>query len=116
MVGQWLDESLNLKHTRVTGVSLRLPGYGKDEVRLEILAYQPTRKRRVAQINEPGSGRIAFTVKDVHEHGIRVIASGGKAIGKYENVVLPTVGVLRYQFYQDPEGNVLQIFRRDAIQ
>jgi catechol 2,3-dioxygenase-like lactoylglutathione lyase family enzyme len=58
--GGWLEEAIS-----VSGVHLRLPGYGLEGPTLEIFEYQPSSQRGDAAINRPGYGHIAFRVADV---------------------------------------------------
>ncbi|QQE10368.1 VOC family protein [Planctomycetota bacterium] len=116
--GSWVDKSTGVKSARIRGVNLRLPGFesGKDGGPfLEILQYTPTKKGGKDCINCAGSGQVAFEVDDVKQTAERVIKSGAKPIGEYENVFIPGIGTVRFQFFRDPDDNILQLLKWDRL-
>lgn len=67
--------------------------------------------RPVIRPDTPGFGHVAFAVEDVEAVANRVLHSGGTEVGELTEVILPGVGLLRFQYLADPEGNCIEIQR-----
>ena len=87
MSGAWLDSLTSLRNGHLTGVHLRLPGYGDDGPTLEIFSYDQL----------------------IDEALHAVIAAGGGAVGNIETTKVEDVGALRVVYARDPEGNIVEL-------
>ena len=67
MSGPWLDQLTSLQNAHLSGVHLRLSGYGDDGPTLEIFSYTELVEPELPSANQRGFGHIAFAVHDVDE-------------------------------------------------
>jgi predicted enzyme related to lactoylglutathione lyase len=109
MSGAWLDQVTSLRGAHLSGVHLRLPGYGDGGPTLEIFSYDQLIEGQLPGANHCGFGHIAFTVDDVDQALQAVIAAGGSAVGEIAITQVDGVGVLRVVYARDPEGNILEL-------
>ena len=109
--GKWLDRATGLSGARITGIHLRLPGYGDDGPTLEIFQYDDMPKRPPSAPNLPGFAHVAFAVDDVEATAQAVFDHGGSAIGELTTRELSDVGVITFRYVADPEGNVIELQR-----
>jgi len=109
MSSEWLDRLTALGNAHLTGVHLRLSGYGDDGPTLEIFSYDQLIECDLPAANRTGFGHIAFAVDDVEEALQAVIAAGGSAVGKVATTQVDDVGVLRVVYARDPEGNIVEL-------
>ena len=109
MSGAWLDSVTSLPNAHLTGVHLRLPGYGEDGPTLEIFSYDELVDRGMPFANQCGFAHIACAVDDVDEALQAVIAAGGAAVGKIATTEVDGVGLLRVVYARDPEGNIVEL-------
>ena len=107
--GAWLDGVNAVPNAHLTGVHLRLPGYGDDSPTLEIISYDKLVERGMPIANQCGLAHIAFSVGDVDEALQAVIAAGGGAVGKIASTEVDGVGLLRVVYARDPEGNIVEL-------
>src|SRR5206468_4875791 len=107
--GAWLDSVTSLRNAHLTGIHLRLPGYGDDGPTLEIFSYDQLIESGLSTPNRSGFGHIAFAVEDVDEALHDVIAAGGGAVGNIETTKVEDVGTLRVVYTRDPEGNIVEL-------
>jgi predicted enzyme related to lactoylglutathione lyase len=107
--GAWLDRATGLAGARITGVHLRLPGYGADGPTLEIFQYGSMPERPPFHPNTPCFAHIAFAVDDVGAAARAVFDNGGSAVGELTTRELPGAGVITFQYVADPEGNIIEI-------
>ena len=110
--GEWLDKALNLKDTHITGIHLKLPGY-TDGPTLEIFQYNETANSIKPYPNTPGYGHIAFSVPNVQETANKIIEMGGEMIGELTTITIEGYGRLVFAYMRDPEGNIIEIQRKD---
>ena len=110
--GEWLDKALNLKDTHITGIHLKLPGY-TDGPTLEIFQYDESANSIKPYPNTPGYGHIAFSVPNVQETANKVIEMGGEMIGELTKITIEGYGRLVFAYMRDPEGNIIEIQRKD---
>ncbi|QDU32388.1 Glyoxalase-like domain protein [Poriferisphaera corsica] len=118
LAGPWLDSATGIKNTRIRGVNLKLPGLDTAKnggPYMEILQYTPAKKLQTESINTPGSGQIAFEVEDVKIAAQTLASLGALPLGKFENIFMPGVGNVRFQYFHDPEKNLIQLMRWDRI-
>jgi len=109
MSGEWLDRMTSLNDAHLTGVHLRLPGYGDDGPTLEIFSYDQLIERDLPAANQCGFAHIAFAVDDVDQALQAVIAAGGSAVGNITTTKVEGVGMLRVVYARDPEGNIVEL-------
>ncbi len=113
MSGAWLDSLTSLRNAHLTGVHLRLPGYGDDGPTLEIFSYDEPVERGSPVANQCGVGHIAFAVDDVDQALQAVIGAGGDAVGNIAATEVSGVGSLRVVYARDPEGNIVELQKWD---
>jgi predicted enzyme related to lactoylglutathione lyase len=109
MSAAWLDSVTSLRNAHLTGVHLRLPGYGEGGPTLEIFSYDELVERGLPVSNQCGFAHIAFAVDDVDQALQAVIAAGGGAVGEIATTEVDGVGVLRVVYARDPEGNIVEL-------
>jgi predicted enzyme related to lactoylglutathione lyase len=113
--GEWLARGSGIANARLRGVHLRLPGPGHDGPTLEIFQYDECEATPAAAANRVGFGHIAFAVDDVEAAREAVLAAGGSALGTIEAVVIPEAGRITWTYVRDPEGNIIELQRRDPL-
>ena len=111
MSGPWLDQLTSLRNAHLTGVHLRLPGYGDDGPTLEVFGYDQLIESGLPAANQCGFAHIAFAVDDVDQALQAVIAAGGSAVGNVATTEVNGVGTLRVVYARDPEGNIVELQR-----
>ena len=111
MSGAWLDQLASLQNAHLSGVHLRLPGYGDDWPTLEIFSYNELAEPELPSANQCGFGHIAFAVHDVDVALQAVFAAGGSTVGNIVTTEVNRVGVLRVVYARDPEGNIVELQR-----
>ena len=109
MSGGWLESVNAVPDAHLTGVHLRLPGYGEDGPTLEIFSYDEFVERGMPEANQCGFAHIAFAVDDVDQALEAVIAAGGGAVGSIASTKVDAVGLLRVVYARDPEGNIVEL-------
>lgn len=107
--GDWLDQATGLKDAALTGVHLLLPGHGDNGPTLEIFTYEDTRESDPIMANEKGFTHIAFEVDDVAETLDIALKNDAELLGKVTEKVIENVGVLKFVYFRDPEGNIIEI-------
>lgn len=109
LTGAWLDGLTALSGAHLTGVHLRLPGFGENGPTLEIFSYDHMVSPVPAIVNRAGFGHVAFAVDDVETAMKAVRAAGGGAFGKVVATEVPGVGRLKVVYATDPEGNIIEL-------
>jgi predicted enzyme related to lactoylglutathione lyase len=109
MSGGWLDSLTSLPNAHLTGVHLRLPGYGDGGPTLEIFSYDQLIGCDLTGPNKCGFAHIAFAVDDVDQALQAVIAGSGSAMGNIATTEVNGVGSLRVVYARDPEGNIVEL-------
>jgi predicted enzyme related to lactoylglutathione lyase len=107
--GRWLDRATGLDAARISGIHLRLPGYGDGGPTLELFQYGSMPERPEIRPNTPGFSHIAFAVDDVAKTAEAVFDAGGRPVGELTTREVPGVGILTFQYVGDPEGNIVEI-------
>jgi glyoxylase I family protein len=111
--GEWLDRGTGVRGAHLQGVHLRLPGHGEHGPTLEIFGYDVVMGGPPPPANRVGFTHIAFAVDDVAQACEAVLAAGGSAVGTVESVVVPGAGRITWTYMRDPEGNIIELQRRD---
>lgn len=109
LTGKWLDQATGLEEASLEGVHLLLPGYGKDGPTLEIFSYAQMNESRPVMANHPGFTHIAFEVGDVNRVFDDAMANQAVGLGQITEKEVPGVGMLKFVYFRDPEGNIVEI-------
>lgn len=107
--GAWLDQATGLREASLEGVHLVLPGYGDDGPTLEIFTYQTMHDCDPMMANFSGLTHIAFEVDDVDQTLDEAVKNGGQLLGKVTEKTVDGVGDLKFVYFRDPEGNIIEI-------
>jgi len=107
--GAWLDQATGLKEATLEGVHLLLPGHGDNGPTLEIFTYKDMRDSDPIMANYRGITHIAFEVQDVDQTFDEAVKNGGQALGKVTEKTVDGVGNLKFVYFRDPEGNIVEI-------
>lgn len=107
--GDWLDQAIGLTGAVLQGVHLVLPGYGPDGPTLEIFSYADSVAREPLFANHHGFTHIAFEVDDVDDTYAEAMRAGAKPLGTITEKVIEGLGVLKFVYLRDPEGNIVEI-------
>ena len=107
--GAWLDQATGLQTAILEGVHLLLPGYGDNGPTLEIFTYQKMHDCEPMMANYNGITHIAFEVHDVDQTLDEAIKNGGRLLGKVTEKTVDGVGDLKFVYFRDPEGNIVEI-------
>ncbi len=107
--GEWLDKATGLTGSHISGIHLRLPGYGDNGPTLELFQYGSMPEHPSVNPNTPGFSHIAFAVDDVPATAQAVFNNGGSAVGELTVRDVPGLGLLTFQYVADPEGNMIEV-------
>jgi predicted enzyme related to lactoylglutathione lyase len=107
--GATFDALTGLDGAVLTGMHLRLPGFGEDGPTLEVFQYQPQLGGQAPAVNRPGFGHIAFAVDDVEAALEQVRAAGGGQIGEVVRLKVARKGRVHLVYALDPEGNIVEL-------
>ena len=106
--GKWLAEGTSVPDARLKGAHLLLPGYSGNGPTLEIYQYEANQEKPTPQANREGFGHLAFLVEDVEKMQEKVIAHGGKTLGKIVEKSFD-YGHLTFVYVLDPEHNIIEL-------
>jgi len=107
--GSWLDQATGLRNAILEGVHLLLPGHGANGPTLEIFTYQNMHECEPLMANCSGFTHIAFEVDAVDQTLDAAIKCGGQLLGKVTEKTVDGVGDLKFVYFRDPEGNIVEI-------
>ncbi len=107
--GAWLDQATGLEEASLEGVHLLLPGHGDNGPTLEIFTYRKMNECSSIMANCKGITHIAFEVSDVDQTLEEAIENGGQPLGKVTEKSVDGVGELKFVYFRDPEGNIIEI-------
>jgi len=107
--GDWLDQATGLQNASLEGAHLILPGYGDNGPTLEIFTYRAMHEHNPIMANHIGITHIAFEVDDVDQTFAAALKNGGQALGQVTEKVVEGVGTLKFIYFRDPEGNIVEI-------
>ena len=111
--GESMERGSGVAGGRLDGVHLRLPGLGDQGPTLEVFQYAQNAEAPAPPANRVGFGHIAFEVHDVAATRDAVVAAGGGVVGTIETVAIPSAGRITWTYVRDPEGNIVELQRRD---
>jgi predicted enzyme related to lactoylglutathione lyase len=111
--GESMERGSGVAGARLDGVHLRLPGLGDQGPTLEVFQYSHNAEAPAPPANRVGFGHIAFEVDDVVATRDAVVAAGGGVVGTIETVAIPGAGRITWTYARDPEGNIIELQRRD---
>lgn len=109
--GPVLERATGLPDARLTGVHLRLPGWGAAGPTLEIFQYSEAAAGGPAALNRPGFTHLAFAVEDVVAAREAVLAAGGAEVGELSVFETADGRQVTMQYLADPEGNIVEVQR-----
>jgi catechol 2,3-dioxygenase-like lactoylglutathione lyase family enzyme len=107
--GDWLDQATGLSEAELEGVHLLLPGHGDSGPTLEIFSYKDSFEREPVMANHTGFTHIAFEVEDVEKIFSAALKCGGTKLGEVTETNIDGIGVLKFVYFRDPEGNIIEI-------
>lgn len=107
--GDWLDQATGLSKAELEGVHLLLPGHGDSGPTLEIFSYKDMHECEPVMANYTGFTHIAFEVEDVERKLGDAIKSGATKLGEVTEKSIDGIGVLKFVYFRDPEGNIIEI-------
>jgi catechol 2,3-dioxygenase-like lactoylglutathione lyase family enzyme len=111
--GESMERGSGVAGARIDGVHLRLPGLGAEGPTLEVFQYSQNVDAPAPVANRVGFGHIAFEVDDVAATRDAVMAAGGATVGTVESVMIDGAGRITWTYVRDPEGNIIELQRRD---
>jgi len=109
--GPEIEAGTAIPGTHLTGMHLRLPGWGENGPTLELFHYDELDEHGPGVLNRPGFGHLAFQVSDVTAAQGAVLSAGGKAVGAVSTLHLPNGTAVTMCYVTDPEGNILELQR-----
>ncbi|HEY4299313.1 MAG TPA: VOC family protein [Candidatus Didemnitutus sp.] len=106
--GPDMERGTGVENARLTGVHLRLPGWGESGPTLEIFSYGLNDVLAPGMPNRTGYGHLAFSVPDVAAARDAVVAAGGSEHGA---IVTTRAGdkAITWVYVRDPEGNLVEL-------
>ncbi len=107
--GLWLDDATGLENANLEGVHLLLPGHGDNGPTLEIFSYKEMHDNSPIMANYIGLSHIAFEVDNVDQTLNDATNNGGQILGKITEKTVDGVGKLKFVYFRDPEGNIVEI-------
>lgn len=107
--GSWLDHATGLENAALEGVHLLLPGHGQNGPTLEIFSYRNRQAGEPVMANHVGLTHTAFEVDDVDRTLNLAIKNGGRLLGSVTERRIEGVGDLKFVYFRDPEGNIVEI-------
>ena len=108
--GKWLDDAIGIKNARQVGIHLTLPGYeDTDAPTLEIFSYDEVVDNSPIMANYIGFTHIAFEVESVDAILEKALKYNATKLGKVIEKEVEGVGLLKFTYLRDPEGNIVEI-------
>lgn len=111
MKGPSIDDLTGVVGAHITGMHLRLPGWGDNGPTLEIFQYNISAGTPHPLINSPGLAHLAFEVDDVPAKAQEFLDNGGSVVAQFVRSPRPGGLVLEAQYMADPEGNIVELQR-----
>ncbi len=107
--GPDLEAGTGVLGSTLTGVHVRLPGFGDVGPTLEIYTYSVLADGPAPAVNRPGFGHIAFGVSSVVDARRDVLAAGGTPVGEVVTLTTTTGRRVTWCYVTDPEGNIIEL-------
>jgi catechol 2,3-dioxygenase-like lactoylglutathione lyase family enzyme len=107
--GEWLDLATGLTGASLQGVHLLLPGHGDGGPTLEIFTYGEMHHGDPLMANHTGFTHVAFEIDDFDATYARALSMGAEELGQPTERVIEGVGTLKFVYFRDPEGNIVEI-------
>src|SRR5690606_35291988 len=109
--GDWLDRGTGVLRAHIQGLHLRLPGYGEGGPTLEIFQYSDVKEQPPTVPNQRGLGHLAFQVdaENLIECVALALENGATKIGELTEHFVEKVGLLRFIYIADPDGNIIEL-------
>lgn len=107
--GDWLDKGTGLKNASLKGCHLLLPGHGDQGPTLEIFTYEEIESNPPIAANHQGYVHIAFEVEDIESVYQLAIQHEAKELGEISEKSFEGRGTLKFVYFRDPEGNMIEI-------
>ncbi|MDC0932444.1 VOC family protein [Arcobacteraceae bacterium] len=107
--GEWLDKATGLQNARQFGMHLSLPGYDENSPTLEIFSYDEFITNKPVMANHIGFTHIAFEVDDVDVILKKALEHNASKLGEVIENKIEGVGILKFTYFRDPEGNIIEI-------
>ena len=107
--GPEIEAGTAIPGAHLTGMHLRMPGWGENGPTLELFHYDELDEHGPGALNRPGYGHLAFLVSDVSAAQSAVLAAGGSPVGEIVTLRLPTGAAVTMCYVSDPEGNILEL-------
>lgn len=103
-----LSRGMAIPGAHITGLDVRLPGFGEDGPILEIFRLDHVNPH-VTRVDDAGIMHIAFSVDDVDETLAHLVRAGGSLLGEPSTLIVEGVGTATFVYARDPEGNIVEI-------
>ena len=107
--GAALAAVTGIAEARLSGVHLRLPGYGDGGPTLEVYTYNSLAVPGMRAVNRPGYGHIAFEVDDVAQARQAILEHGGQPVGDIVTLTTAIGTRVTWCYVTDPEGNAIEL-------
>lgn len=107
--GPDLEAGTGVPGSTLSGVHLRLAGWGDHGPTLEIYTYSVLSDGPAPAVNRPGLAHLAFEVGSVEDARRDALAAGGKAVGEVVTLTTATGGRVTWCYVTDPEGNIVEL-------
>ncbi|MBW1981849.1 MAG: VOC family protein [Deltaproteobacteria bacterium] len=109
LAGETIDRGTGVPGAKISGIHLRLPGWGDDGPTLEIFQYAENAPKLPPAANREGFSHIAFEVADVERAAAKVVSGGGSMVGHIASLEVRGAGRLTFVYAADPEGNIIEL-------
>jgi catechol 2,3-dioxygenase-like lactoylglutathione lyase family enzyme len=107
--GSWLEKGTGVPNAHIQGIHMRLPGYGGDGPTLEIFQYSEMIPSEKAFPNKKGYGHLAFHTDNIEQLLELALKNGAKKIGELSEHAVENIGLLKFIYISDPDGNIIEI-------
>jgi catechol 2,3-dioxygenase-like lactoylglutathione lyase family enzyme len=107
--GEVMEVGTGVQGAHLTGMHLRLPGWGENGPTLEVFTYNHLADEGEKAVNRSGFGHLAFQVDDVKAARAIILAAGGAVVGEVVTTSITTGARVTWCYVTDPEGNILEL-------
>ena len=113
--GQSVADGTGLNEPEIEGIHLRLPGFEEDGPTLEIFQYHETNEVPEKSANSCGFTHVAFEVSVLGSVCAKVVSSGGSLLGRLAKQSVDQVGTCTFVYVRDPDRNIIEVQKWEAI-